>query len=322
MIGMRYPWAVALMAAALVTPTWAIEVGDPAPPLKVQEWVKGGPVDLKEGKGKNIYVVEFWAVWCGPCKASIPHLTAVQKKYKDKGVVIIGVSSSDRSLADVKKYVKQQGAKMDYVVAYEDQGRAETAKAYMEAFGIKTIPHAFVVDREGRLAWQGHPDRLGQTLDQILAGKYDLEKEKGKFAEERQRARNREKAMALMERYFSAATDSKNVERANKLAGELLPLIEKDADLLAALSWQILTNPTFQHRDLELALKAAKMAADLTEGKDADKLDTYARALWDTGRKQQAVETQRKAVGAATDADIKAELEKTLQAYEEKLSQP
>jgi len=60
--------------------------------LKISDWVKGKPVDLAAGKGKQVYVIEFWATWCGPCRTSIPHLTELQKKFKDKGVTFVGVS--------------------------------------------------------------------------------------------------------------------------------------------------------------------------------------------------------------------------------------
>ena len=67
-----------------------LAVGDRAPALTVEKWVKGEPVTGFE-KGKT-YVVEFWATWCGPCIASMPHLSALQKEYKDK-VTIIGVTT-------------------------------------------------------------------------------------------------------------------------------------------------------------------------------------------------------------------------------------
>jgi thiol-disulfide isomerase/thioredoxin len=59
------------------------------PPLKVAKWIKGKPVQRFE-PGK-VYVVEFWATWCGPCRRSIPHLTELAKKFKGK-VTFIGVS--------------------------------------------------------------------------------------------------------------------------------------------------------------------------------------------------------------------------------------
>jgi thiol-disulfide isomerase/thioredoxin len=56
-----------------------VKIGDPAARLKGLQWVKGGPVKLQKG---NIYVVEFWATWCPPCRVSIPHLTKLQKKIQ------------------------------------------------------------------------------------------------------------------------------------------------------------------------------------------------------------------------------------------------
>jgi len=129
----------------------AAKIGDPAAPLKIAEWVKGEPVDLKNRE--KIYVVEFWATWCGPCRVSIPHLTELQKKFADKNVVFVGIS--DEKPAVVKPFVEKMGDKMNYIVACDNE--RQTYSGYMDAYGRNGIPSAFIVDREGKVAWAGHP---------------------------------------------------------------------------------------------------------------------------------------------------------------------
>jgi thiol-disulfide isomerase/thioredoxin len=121
--------------------------GEPAAALAVAHWVKGDPVDVSSG----VQVVEFWATWCPPCLDSIPHLTELQEKFKDRGVNIIGVSNED--LATVEPFVKKMGEKMAYTVAID---AGDTSKGYMGKYGVGGIPHAFVV-KDGAVVWHGHP---------------------------------------------------------------------------------------------------------------------------------------------------------------------
>jgi len=80
--------APVLLAAPAFADGPTLKPGDAAPALQVKQWVKG---DAVKGFAKDkIYVVEFWATWCGPCKASIPHLTELAKSHKD--VTFVGVS--------------------------------------------------------------------------------------------------------------------------------------------------------------------------------------------------------------------------------------
>ena len=193
------------LALALVRVATAAELGDAAAPLQIAEWIKGKPVDLSTTKGKQIVVVEFWATWCGPCRTSIPHLTELQKKFKD--VVFVGISDEDAPT--VKKFVAKMGDKMDYTVAIDTDRK--TSAGYMAAFGIGGIPHAFIVDKDGRTVWQGHPmDGLEEALTEVVAGKFDLAKVK-----------KREGAKKKLEAFYEAAGSGQADAKLDQMAKEL-----------------------------------------------------------------------------------------------------
>ena len=127
-------------------------VGKELPSLSVQ--FLGAKPDIK---GKPA-IVEFWATWCPPCRASIPHLNEINKKFKDKGLVVIGISDEDKGT--VEKFRK--GLPMDYNVAV---GGAEVEKK----FGINGIPHAFIVGKDGKIVWEGHPMQLADAeIEKVL----------------------------------------------------------------------------------------------------------------------------------------------------------
>ena len=170
-----------LLAAGTMLPLAAVaalKVGDPAPKLETGKWVQGEPV--KEFQKGKAYLVEFWATWCPPCRKSIPHLNEVYNKYKDKGLVVIGLDCWERNDSLVAPFVKQMGDKMTYRVALDDKAnnkQGQMARTWMEAAGRNGIPSAFLVDTKGVIAWIGHPMQLNeQVIEEVLAGTFDPRK--------------------------------------------------------------------------------------------------------------------------------------------------
>jgi len=152
----------------------SLNIGDPAPPLRVREWLKGAPIQKFE-KG-NVYVVEFWATWCKPCKAAMPHLSALANEYKNK-VTIIGIDiyeNKNTSLEKVKAFVDSMGSRMDYHVATQDSNFM--VADWLEASRVKDngIPRTFVINAEGKLAWVGHPKYLAEVLPKIVNNDWDI----------------------------------------------------------------------------------------------------------------------------------------------------
>jgi len=151
-----------------------LNLGDSAPPLQVREWIKGTPVQRFE-KG-NIYVLEYWATWCKPCIAAMPHLSDLAKKYKGT-VTILGVDVMEKkptSMKKIKAFVDSMGHRMDYNIAIEDSNFM--VAGWIEASGEQNngIPRTFVVNAEGKLAWIGHPSELDEVLTKMVKNTWDI----------------------------------------------------------------------------------------------------------------------------------------------------
>src|SRR5262245_53253144 len=146
----------------------SLKAGDPAPTLKVSAWLQGEEVKAFE-PGK-VYVVEFWSTSCGPCIAFMPHLAELQKRYKGKGVTIIGCTAAAFTDTQEKAaaFVKKLGPALGYRFAFASD---RTFEAWMKAAGREGIPCSFAVDKAGRIAYIGSPLYLGVALEKVVAGK-------------------------------------------------------------------------------------------------------------------------------------------------------
>ncbi len=284
----------------------AAELGMAAPPLEIATWVQGSKVNLAAGKGSKVFVVEFWATWCPPCKTTIPHLNELHHKYAAKGVVIIGITGE--LTGKVKSFLKEMKGKMDYTVAVDQ--KKKTSEAYMKAFGQEAIPYAFIVNKEGQIAWAGSPfedtEAMDKALEQIVAGTYDLKQVI--FA-----AKFRERIHDYL--HLAAEGDSPLARAAGR---KLLEDGAKHPDLLNDFAWEILTHEhgDINFRDKKLAVEAARTANTVTGGKDASILDTYALALFESGSAGEAVKVQQEAIRICEDKELIADLKERLERYQ------
>lgn len=318
--------------------TKTLSVGDKAPPLSIEKWVKGNEVTGFE-KGK-IYVVEFWATWCGPCIASMPHLSELQHEYKDQ-VTIIGVTSKDpgNSLDKVEEMVKTKGDGMAYTVAW-DTGRS-TSTAYMKAANQNGIPCSFVVDREGNIAYIGHPMWLDTPLEKLTKNQWNDEAKAQLAATQKKMEsvwmnmdsdpKSALKTFEAVEHDYpkmaAGMTDLKYTlllrsedPRAAAMGAKMVDeaIKAKDSMKLNSLAWNIVDpDATLEHRDVDLALKAAKAAVEITKEKDGAILDTLAWAYFHKGDTAKAIETEKKAIELAPEG-LKDQLGESLKKFEEK----
>lgn len=152
-------------------------VGDPAPRIKLAEFPKGTPLpDLELGK---VYVLEFWATWCGPCRANVPHLSELQDKYPQ--AIFIGVTATERDTEAAGTVVADMGDQIRYRIAIEEPlpGRSGREGGWMtkrrlEVSFQRRIPAAFIVNHAGQIAWIGHPIERKEPLAAVINGNWDL----------------------------------------------------------------------------------------------------------------------------------------------------
>ncbi|MFG0329735.1 MAG: redoxin domain-containing protein [Phycisphaerales bacterium] len=336
-------WIGSAAAMGLVTGGVAfaegdLSVGDAAPAIEISHWVKGE--EVKSFENGKVYVVEFWATWCGPCRASMPHISELQTEFRDYGVTFIGVS--DEKLATVVDFLAQKDDenvlwydKIDYTLA-TDPDRS-VFDSYMKAAGQNGIPTAFIVGKTGEVEWIGHPVRIDDPLAKVVRDEWNRDEFRREFEAQRKlneamKSGNYQEALGYIdelmkvdeERYgYLLSTkfqvmlgDMNEPAKAYKIGEQAVERSWDNANALNSIAWFVVDNPKVQERNLDFAMKVAQRAAELSDHKNGAILDTLARVYYEKGDLDAAIKWQRKAVESENEGPMRTQLKEVLEQYE------
>lgn len=134
-------WLLGSATAATLSP-YSVErlIGQKAPGFSLKD-IEGKPVTLSAYKGR-VVLLNFWAAWCPPCRAEMPSMEKLNRRLKDKGLVVLAVSV-DRSLSPVRDFLKNTPVSFPVLA---DDDKQQVARSLYKVF---TIPTTFIIDRNG-----------------------------------------------------------------------------------------------------------------------------------------------------------------------------
>lgn len=292
----------------------AFGIGSKAPALDIKHWVSNGDGAFSEvtnfEPGK-IYLVEFWATWCGPCVASMPHLAETQEKYKDQIQII---SVSDEDLDTVTKFLEgplrspeedgpQTYGELTSGYCLTTDPDRSVSKDYMEAAGQNGIPCCFIVGKTGEIEWIGHPMSMDKSLAAIVDGTWD----RAQYAIQKEQEK---KQQMLMQRIF-AAVQAGDADKAKEIIqtaknGASAEMVARLEEMETQVEMQVKVMPIFEMAQSGDLAGAIEKLGPLIEESDAavkEKLSAL------KGQLEQAMKQAEAAQAEATPADDEAQTE-------------
>ena len=320
-------------------PQVTLKIGDAAPSLVPSTWLKGEGVEKLE-KGK-LYIITFWQPQSPPCQQVLPLLGKLQDQNKD--ITFIAHDSWDQDFSEITAIIEPMGKRASFRVAADpilETGRGKMAQDWMDAIGENQIPCSFLVDKETKIAWIGHPTQIEAVLKAMAAGTFDAVKEATLRAARKTVAQNVRAALdagnidgaiQVVDQAIKLTPDLKKellLLRLNLLlqkldnpaafgqAREIAELYKDDANTLNEVAWRLVDpEKPVENPDLKLAEEIAARSNELSKGESSAILDTLARVYYVKGDLNLAIGFQIKSVNHAEAGPMRDMVEKTLAQY-------
>jgi hypothetical protein len=281
----------------------------------------------------------------------VPHLAAIQKKYKDQVTVL---ALSDEDLNTVTAFMAKESIipgkswteAMSYIVATDPDESVKTE--VFKAAGGRGIPSSFIIGKDGKIEWIGHPMSMDQPLAAVVDGSWDRVAARKKhdadqaMMKEMNRIRSAlsaaiqandqtaameildegilrfpENSSLRMQKFNLLLTRFHQYEAAYLLGNQLVDSNFEDSRMLNSIAWTIADTPDLKVRNLDLAMKAAVQANQLTGSENAATLDTLARVHYETGDLKNALKWQNRACKYAVAGGQGDSIRQVLQQYQD-----
>jgi len=306
-----------------------LNIGDEPPAFKVDSWIKGTPISsFEEG---NVYLIDFWATWCGPCIAIMPHLTELQSEHESDGLTVVGVSIwesgrdedgnrariyGEKQAEHVKTFVDKNDARMGYTVG---TGGKFFETDWMGAAHQNGIPTVMIVDRNSKIGWIGYgtDPSLGKHLDAILAGENNYEADHEARIESMKAEWAQQNGPNYMA-HFAELAQSKSDQAAGFAQAIVETVYEGQPGVYNSIAWTIVEDEGWSPAAVSFARDLAHKACEITDWESPMVLDTLAWAQFRSGDAEAAIKTEMKALEMLSEeeaAQYKADFEKAIETF-------
>lgn len=143
-----------------------VKVGQEAPPLTIARWLDGKPRTLADLKGQ-VVVLDFWGLWCGACRESVPHLNELRKPFEGKPVTFVSIHNAEKDIDDLAERIEEFRKKTgwEYLAAI-DSGTMIEDSATTTAYGVMGFPLTVIIGPDGKIAY-ADPQDASMTCDEM-----------------------------------------------------------------------------------------------------------------------------------------------------------